>query len=250
MKKTVFFFALLMILCNSCNNVSEDVVMTESASVENPFDFIGELHNKGLDAARDSMSHENTRSSGTIIFDDIMRYSEGFCQYVYNTDSRFLECPFDEVAMTGAPTRVSEDDFLNAKDTVFSAKAKALLEEIIKVAETNDYNFIKEKFAEYEKEILVLHVSDYTNTDKVILLSSLSVGKYSNEYWKAETTTRAASTSQIVKADLLGAAKGIWKNKFVICVCAVGGVQSVLIAAGRSALPSAIGYSAAQWFIG
>ena len=227
---------LLAIVFNSCDNVTNEVVEAESKTVENPFDFIGELHNKGLDAIKDSIMNDNTRAADVVTFNDIMRYSEGFCQHIYNTDDRFLKTTLEGISISNVPTRVSEDDFLDTNDTIFSAKAKSLLEEIIKVAETNDYSLIKERFAEYEKEILVSHAQDYTNSDRAILLSSLAVGKYSNEYWKEETSTRAATTSQIVKADLLGAARGIWKNRFVICVCAVGGVQSVLIAAGRSAL--------------
>lgn len=248
MSVILFIVSILCVSCSENRNESETVSPTTAT---NPFDFIGELHNEGLDAVRDSLT--GTRATATTADEMIAKYTNGYCKNVFQNEKR-LDGAYDiepvTVFKTDVLTRTGINEEAIESDTVFSEKAWALLDEIISVAETDNYFYIKNRFAEFEKTILYDESNEYSVADKTLLLSSLSVGKYSNEYWEENTSeTRSPSTKSIVKADLVGAARGIWVNRFKICVCAVGGIQSVLIAAGRSALPSAIGNSAAHWFI-
>lgn len=239
----------------SCATENNEDAAVNVNPVVNPYDFLGELHNSGLDAVRDSLS--SSRSISTQTEEDVIRFAKQYCEHVLNTDERLLSS--DSVALGNiiavdlGRTRAGNDDFMDVTDTVYSEKALTLLKTIIDISETNDYTYIKEQFAKIEEDILRTHADEYTEIDRTILLGSLSVGKYSNEYWNgtdfASGTRSGVPFRTIVKADLVGAARGIWANRFVICVCAIGGAHGVVVAMVRSALPSAVGASALHWFI-
>lgn len=213
----------------SCNKNSSSTDDQQIVEVSNPFDFVGEMHNEGLDYVLGSLSPTKTKDAN---LEEIERLTNSFCEKVFSEDDRFYIDP----ATKSPDTNLSE----NSEEISLSEEASLYYDRIISITETNDYDFIKKQFEIIEQDILCNESSRFTEYDEVFLLCSIAVGKYSNEYWQEKTATTKGLGATILLGDLVGAGKGIVNNAMVIVVSAVGGIGSVLITAGRSALGPAI----------
>ena len=89
---------------------------------------------------------------------------------------------------------------------------------------------------------------NYSEADQRVLLPVISIGKYSVNFWVDPTDPSSSSWGRIGRADLVGAARGIWKGRVVIAVCCIGGFAGGA-AAGRYALLHGVAASAVYAFI-
>ena len=241
MRKFILCFAILsmaiamtMVSAVSCNRDDQQTIETKT----NPFDFVGEMHNEGLDYVLGSLSLTKTESD---IIEDIESLTNAFCEKVFAEDDRFYLDP-----TTKSSTKATSED---SEDITLSKEAIQYYNRIISITETSDHDYIKRQFEIIEKEILCNNQKKLTEYDEVFLLCSIAVGKYSNDYWQEKIATTKGLGATILLGDLIGAGKGIAQNAMIIVVSAVGGVGSVLITAARSALgPAIIGSAEAAAF--
>ena len=94
----------------------------------------------------------------------------------------------------------------------------------------------------YRFFLLQTEENSFTEYENALLLCTIAVGKYSNEYWQEFTETQTKSLlGAIVASDAIGAVHGIAAHALEIVVCgAIGGPGALLAAAGRAALAPAI----------
>lgn len=142
-------------------------------------------------------------------------------------------------------TKAGDTTAAETEYTTISNEANAYLDRIISVTSTDDYEYIKKQLAMFEEDLLLNKESTFSDLENTLLLCTIAVGKYSNEYWKEYTAAKTRGLfASIIAGDAIGAAKGIAKNALIIVVSSVGGPGSVLATAGRSALGPAIAGSA------
>lgn len=235
MKKVLYFFAAIIVATSlvfyGCNEQESNSIILPR--VENPFNFVGEMHNVGLDAVLGAIP--DTKSS-QITLEEIEKLTNDFCESVFSNDSRFFVNPLTKAGDTTA----AETEY-----TTISNEANAYLDRIISVTSTDDYEYIKKQLAMFEEDLLLNKASTFSDLENTLLLCTIAVGKYSNEYWKEYTAAKTRGLfASIIAGDAIGAAKGIAKNALIIVVSSVGGPGSVLATAGRSALGPAIAGSA------
>ena len=243
MRKVVFVAAAIVasvsLFVVSCNKQGIDPTSTQGDNdylLCNPYDFIGQMHNEGLKVVMDGLAATKGVSPAAIPEEEIVRLTEDYCEKVFASDSRFF---------IGLKTKAGEDDLLDMGiDTTFSEAAQMCLDRMMDALNSDDYSTIKESISNLEMSLLSdsCTFSDY---EKTLLLCSLAVGKYSNEYWNEEflgTKSRVAyAIGTVVGADLVGAGKGIAQHAVEILICGViGGPGCGLAAAGRAALVPAI----------
>lgn len=89
MKKVLYFFAAIIVATSlvfyGCNEQESNSIILPR--VENPFNFVGEMHNVGLDAVLGAIP--DTKSS-QITLEEIEKLTNDFCESVFSNDSRFF----------------------------------------------------------------------------------------------------------------------------------------------------------------
>lgn len=235
--KVLTFAAISAVLFTTllgCNKTSLDKDDLKE-EVINPFDFVGELHNQGLDYIYGNLATKSSSASE----DEILELVDNYCNEVYSEDNRFtINLP---------NTKADNTEYDSAEEEVtISAEVSNYIAKIMDVASTDDYEYIKEQFSAFEEDIILNKTEIYTDYETNLLLCSLAIGKYSNEYWKDYNISTKSAAGEIVGADVAGALAGIYKNIVPIALCAaLGGPGCGLAAAGRAALGPALGASAA-----
>lgn len=237
MKKKVLFTIVMIVACSmfelSCGHETIQELEQPKVTAHNPFDFVGEMHNAGLDAV---MHAAHITKSGEFSHEEIEYLTREFCQTVYSMDERFF---------LSIETKTEEGNKDTTEKECLSEAALKYYEEIIQVAETNDYDYIRKRFAIFEEEIMNIPQGLLTEYDTVFLLCSIAIGKYSNEYWCENAPMTKGLFASLVVGDLIGAGRGIAAHAVEIVICgAIGGVGCGLAAAGRAALGPAIVSSA------
>lgn len=232
---TIALFAIGVLVCVSCNKDTQKSDVIQESSVENPFNFVGEVHNSGLDYVMSSLPETK---SAVSLNEEIDCLANSFCDDLFKRDDRFSVVPM---------TKSGQIDSSSYNDAVeLSSEASAYLDKIIEVANSGDYEYIKEKYSIFEEELLAEGADNFTEYENALLLCTIAVGKYSNEYWKdIETSTTKGLVMSLIAGDAIGAAKGIMRNALVIAVSgAIAGPAAMLASAGRAALLPAIRCSA------
>ena len=198
----------------------------------NPYDFVGEMHNSGLNAIRDSLTSTKAAISDELIESDVA----SFCEKVFVEDERF--------SIQDITKADGNDESAYEEEIVLSEKAESYCKQIMKITESDDYCRVKEQLLEIE-EIIVNQSESFTEYEKALLLCSIAVGKYSSEYWEQYQVETKSAAGAIVGADVGGALKGIKAHAVEIVICgAIGGIGCGLAAAGRAALGPAVASSA------
>ena len=240
MKKVYLAFAAVLtvsgFLFSGCSkSYSENEDITPKINVCNPFDFVGEAHNQGLDAIYNNLT---ATKASNVSEEEIMKLTDIFCDEIFSKDERFF--------VDNLVTKSGEFDTDYAEEEVsISEEVSNYIDEIVSVASTENYYYIKEKFLSFEEDIILNKATNFTEYETSLLLCSLAIGKYSNEYWKDYNVSTKSAVGELVGADLGGAIAGIKRHAVEIVLCtALGGVGSGLAAAGKSALGPALGASA------
>lgn len=203
------------------------------AKVCNPFDFVGELHNQGLNAIYEGLS---ATKASDISEDAVQKLAEAFCNDVYSKDERFLISPLTK----------SGDFGLNGteEDASISEEVSNYMDKIVAVASTEDYDYIKEQFSTFEEDIILNKANIFTNYETDILLCTLALGKYSNEYWKDYNISTKSWKGELVGADVGGALIGIKADALFIAINFAFGPGAGLAATAKTVLLSGLEASA------
>ena len=235
-----FFIAITIIMACalslflSCNKQDSISTPATEAQLENPYNFVGEMHNVGLDAVLGAL--KQTKTNGSISNEEIEKLTNDFCEEVFSNDKRFF---------IPSITKSGVDESSEPEDVEISEEASIFLDKILAVAYSADYEYIKSQYAAFEEELLLNGSNTFSDYENALLLGTLAIGKYSNEYWKEFTQMQTKGlVATIVAGDAIGAVQGIYKNAIMIVVSSVGGPASVIAAAARSALGPAIKGSA------
>lgn len=228
-------FAVSALFITGCGkDLSSNNNEEPQTKVCNPYDFVGEMHNAGLDAVLGAL--KQTKANGDISIEDIEKLTNIFCEEVFSTDKRFFVPPI---------TKSGETMSSEPEDIEISEAASMYLDKIIAIASTDDYEYIETQYAAFEEDLLLNTSNTFSDYENALLLGTLAIGKYSNEYWKEFTLLQTKGLgASIIAGDAIGAAKGIAKNAAMIAICSIGGPGSVIAAAARSALGPAIAGSA------
>jgi len=228
----ILVVSLCLIGCSKDSSVKEEI--EKESEVCNPFDFVGELHNQGLDAIYGNLIETKASS---VSEDEIIKLANAFCDDVFSKDERFsVNIPY---------TKSGDYDYDETDEVTISEEVSNYIDVIMSVASTEDYDFIKEQFSVFEEDIILTKTSVYSVYEANLLLCSLAIGKYSNEYWNEYNVATKSAAGELVGADLGGAIVGIKRHALEILLCGViGGVGSGLAAAGKAALGPALGASA------
>ncbi len=226
-------FALLCVtLFGVSCNVQDDTAPDSDFEIAtcNPYDFIGEFHNQGLDYVFNNLP---TTKTSSISVESIDYLSTSFCQEIFSKDSRF-EIP-----------DITKSDGAEYEGTIeLSQVANHFYDRIIDIVQTSDYNYIKDQLILIESEIANSDNNEISEYDEAFLLCSIAVAKFSNEYWEEHLEKTKGLIASCVLGDLVGAGRGIAAHAVEIVICgAIGGPGCGIAAAGRAALGPAIGHS-------
>lgn len=234
----IFLISVITIIVSCKKQVSETTVISET-EIENPFNFVGEMHNIGLDFVLGTVTKTK---SATVSEKEIEKITNIFCKKVFLEDERFFEN-----TVTKSGDYYTSKNNIEDKEVILSEKVTKYCDKIITVSQTNDYEYIKEQYSLFEKDLLGHNSYNFSEYEKSLLLCSIAVGKYSNEYWKENLISTKSAFGNIVGADLGGALIGMKRRAIEIVICgAIGGVGCGLAAAGRAALGPAVAASALE----
>ena len=237
----VIAFGALALIVTSC---SKSNIAVDTAPI-NPFDFVGQMHNAGLQSVLDGLATTKAEQDLSAVEAEINRLSVEFCESVFNNDPRFEISSFTKSGTIGLPEV--------QMDTTIGDIATEYLNRIAFVLESDDCAEIASGLLSIESDILSPDASQLSENERTYLLCCLSVGRYSSDFWKEYPQTKAASAKYaigaIVGADLWGAGEGIFAHGPEILICGViGGPGCGLAAAARAALVPAITKSAFAGF--
>lgn len=232
MKRFIFIVLAFAFVLYGCENKQIEEQEVHYCETVNPYDFVGEMHNAGLNAVRDSL----TSTKATISEEQIESFVASFCEKVFVEDERF--------SIQNITKADEYDNSTYEEEVVLSEKAEIYCKQILEITESDDYTRVKEQLLEIE-DIIVNQSESFTEYEKALLLCSIAVGKYSSEYWEEYQAGTKSAAGAIVGADVAGALKGIKAHAVEIVICgAIGGVGCGLAAAGRAALGPAVASSA------
>lgn len=145
--------------------------------------------------------------------------------------------PLDERFLISSLTK-SGDSGLDGteEDVSISEEVSNYIDEIVAVASTEDYDYIKEQFSIFEEDIILNKANIFTNYETDILLCTLAIGKYSNEYWKDSNVSTKSWKGELVGADLGGALLGIKADALFIAINFAFGPGAGLAATAKAVL--------------
>ncbi len=231
----------LIIMFNSCENFSNQVIQDEK--FVNPYEYIGVLHNEGLDYA---LNIAGSKIGSEISIEDISGLATSFI--LSNPKSNFMNYNsenYKELAELflsemneGYNKHILEYPIL--QEGTISNQYLFKLREVFHNIDFIDsvQSFIQIK--RLEKEIWTSQISE---EDKTILLCMSSVGKNSYSYWKKNLTKYIKLDSksedfwkvalEIVEADFEGGLAGF------IVGAIIGGVGGTLIMPGVGTVTAA-----------
>ena len=249
---------VITMLIASCNEVSE-----KEPQVVNSYDFVGQLHNRGLDYVFKKVTRGGNIELTENEFEELcMEYVQQVLQeeeildisdYYQTNIEQEMHDAF-EAAIDWAEANLNEDELEedNLSELIDSldvdSSVKNEIQEIISNIQLLPASFLSTYMSNKENEICMS--ADYDDVEKAMILSIVSIGKYSSDYWEDTIISSGLSSRHIVKADAVGAVRGIWRGRLVIGFCSmVGGPASGGAAALRYALLEGFIASAAYAFI-
>lgn len=244
----VVYMALFAIsMFSSCSNNEEFSVNSTS---NNPCETVGKLHNEGLNyiwghytrnANFENISQEELEPLCVQFMEEITQNGEILDiseYYQANIEEEVHEAYIDAIAIaqnSGEVEAAALEEEISNLDVDLTVK-----EEIRNIF--SNYDLMSDMlFANYidNKEMEICFSDNIDQVDKAMILSVIAIAKYSSSYWT--TPTNGMSKKRIVKSDIRGAVRGLWRGRFVIVFCTgVGGAGCGAAAAMRYALKGAL----------
>lgn len=229
---------------------------------------MGELHNEGLRHVFGTNSFPTTRAEIETYEAETLIESglEDYLTQQLELDSRFSISEYCEVdvtqeiadAMSDANERMGASTSLAFCDIPSSVISMINDVDICDEAK-NDLEEIYQSFSLYTGIGLSTYLSNkenaiairnYNDLEKAILLSVISVGKSSLDYWGDVNFSNGLSKRNVAKADVVGAMRGAWRGRHTIIICSMlGGRAGGCTAALRYMLVQSIIDSAVYAFI-
>lgn len=259
MKKiSVLLVMCIALIVTACNNEDSE----KETKICNSYNLIGQLHNRGLDY----VFNNPTRGQGDgelteNEFEELcMEYAQQVLQEEEALDiSSYYQANIEqemhsayESAMDWAEDDLNEVEEINVSDFIDSLDVnnavKNEIHEILSNIETLRDRFLPIYISNKENEICMS--PNYDDVEKAMILSVISIGKYSADYWEDPIHYGGLSKRKVIKADAAGAVRGLWKGRLVIGFCSmVGGPASGGAAALRYALLESFMASAVYAFV-
>jgi hypothetical protein len=204
-------WVLLMVGCDS-----ETTGPSDLGGFENPYDWVGEMHNKGLDYTLDIViedpDHDWTPEEIGILAADYYRSESKDENLPAGTGD--MDFPsLTGVSLGGKPRYITYLDSLYDAGVV-SDHFRGYAELVLGLCEQGD----REGLATIAEEI---DRSAAADEEKAILLAAISVGRHSLSYWSQTPKGCLLGSSQMIHpiaaADMVGAAVGglssWWNNR-------------------------------------
>ncbi|SDB75597.1 hypothetical protein SAMN05192581_10034 [Bacteroides ovatus] len=214
----------------SCSSEELDKSETTSPFWQNPYDFVGEYHNKGLLYVFQNLENDidmKTRNAQTSLpIEKIQRLTESFCERnrLEDKDVQYFfdmkECLIFN-SVTFFKTRAVGDNYSDKVQYYLNLFFKSLKNP----SGVNSLDEFNQMISRYEQEVFQ---SNLTEKEKAIILVSYAVGRYSLKFWLDVSNTNALpiiktrsesfsdwwsgtvtpAVAAIVEADITGAAAG------------------------------------------
>lgn len=221
----IMFFAFY-----SCSSEEFDKSTTTSSLWQNPYDFAGEYHNKGLLYVFQNLENDTeikTRSAQTSLpIEKIQRLTDSFCER-NRLEDKGVQYYFDIKDCTV----FNYNTFLKTRAAggYYSDKVQYYLNIFLKSLKNprgiNSLDEFNQMISRYEQEVFQ---SNMTEEEKVIILVSYAVGRYSLKFWLDVSNTNSLpviktrsesfsdwwsgtvtpAVAAVVEADITGAAAG------------------------------------------
>lgn len=248
MKKVLFLMIMFVSFVACTNDESE----TKQAS-SNAYDYVGKLHNEGMRYIFKGLSTTTrTEVEGDDPEEVLVTGIEEYLSSVLTNDPRFDVSDYYEadvakeiadaisysnqhmrtatsLAFSDKPIEVGQ--MIDSLDICFSAKND--LEEIYQNFESYSNTALSSYLSSKENQVAI---SNYTDLEKAVLSSALSIGRNSLDYWGETEFTNGLSGKKVAKADLVGAISGVYNNRGKILFAArFGGWIAGAVAAARYA---------------
>lgn len=237
--KSIIIVGVLALSLVACSN--DDFKKSEQlVEYTNPYDFVGKLHNEGLNYIANRRTGL-TRENGTDVYEpaDISHFSIEYLSEILENDPRFdisSYCQVDarseiEDGLRDVYSRIGNDDeipFYEDISNVYSMTNDLNVSSKVQ----NELIDIYQSFSTYtgvalssylNNKVQTIILGNFDEEERRLLLTFLSIGQNSLDYWEEHPNDNALSYKNIAKADLVGAARGIYRNIKVIAVCSIAG---------------------------
>lgn len=230
---TVIILSSVIMWIIGCSK-EQSVTQSNQSSFNNPYGWVGKLHNEGLNFAKSRLSKIN----GTITTDAVIAVTEEFMVSKEDELQEYGIKPYD--IDYESIISYSKGVFANFVGYLDSCKSNGLISEtyfeylsvILQYADIQDTTSI----SSLAKEIME---SNLTDDERSALLSVIAVGISSAEYWGTESNQLAKTmVPPILLADVIGAIGG-----------AIAGVPGGWAGVGWGALGGAVAGSLAMWLL-
>lgn len=248
MKKLFVFYMVLFVtnMFSSCSNNEESSAYSAS---NNPCEVVGKLHNEGLNyiwghytrsTNLENISQEELEPLCVQFMEEITQNGEilDISEYYQANIEEVHEAYIDAIAIA---QNSGEEEAAALEEEISNLDANLIVKEEIRNIFSN-YELMPDMlFSNYinNKEIDICSSDNIDQVDKAMILSVIAIAKYSSSYWM--TSTDGISKKRIVKSDIRGAVRGLWRGRFVIVFCTgVGGAGCGAAAAMRYALKGAL----------
>ena len=212
MKKMYFLLLTLFLVCViGCSNDTHNVLDCNAEELkENPYDYLGEIHNACMDSIKEIGIAESELSNYVIGF--IERRKTIF-NITNIRDIRNYREICDNTLKIGRNMLVSKTRGGDVVDSILQKIPLSWKSYVVTLLEIVDNSYedtvsLRKDFFIVDNKIM--NDKNLSNTDKDCLLCSSSVAKASYIYNKFNVKTRSSNKGDnIVKSDLLGALGGV-----------------------------------------
>ena len=175
--------ALIVILFHGC---TKDDYTPDNLKFENPMDFVGQYHNKGLDYIFQNLkysdlnlkSNQDKTEQISLLFNDFLKTTLAET-VLYNSKIDYKEfgsVMSEKIIYANTNKSKSPNNQLTERQSSYVHKLKKLLYNQKKI----DSLLVFNRISKLEKEIWE---SDMTEDEKYVVLIASSVGKYSWKFW-------------------------------------------------------------------
>lgn len=218
MKKLLLLLTAFVSLLNfsSCR---KDEVLTKNELVEksNPFNYLGELHNKGMHAFKEKINNNKTSN-----INDLNNF---VVEFMFSEIKKKYDISNTESLIKNVKGIVSANRDIKSKFINSSKLNEAFIEEMIDSSKISDFQkknlksiftaldepeSAKSNLLKIETKVLNSNVS---NSEKFPLLVVLAISKASYDFWTSNKEffiqTKGATVSGALKSDAAGAVEGV-----------------------------------------
>ncbi|WP_337932521.1 hypothetical protein [Hallella sp.] len=255
--------SMFLTACSTQDDTSHLEIKSSASTFENPYLFIGQLHNEAMDSVKaQNVSIGNikefTKEFTNRHYHQVSNYSEETPVEKVEIDSTFrsIDNGFDIGMKTRlAKTRATVDHLTDSLIMAFPVEGKKYIERIYDVCDREMYDTVQINIIFDDLDNSIHEDINIDDTLRHTLLAISSIGRATNIYNAHANTnkTRGASAGSVCRADVSGAISGIFGRAAFVRAAFSGfvfGPGGVVTSFARDAVRGAIVGSAVNLISG